>query len=37
MIRKLLCWFGLHDPVISETRFNGWYTITCAYCGRAAG
>lgn len=37
MMRKLLCWLGLHNPVVSKTRFPGWYAIVCAHCGRAAG
>lgn len=38
--QKVLCWFGIHDPVVKE--FAGEYLtikyrIYCRHCGREAG
>lgn len=46
MIRKLLCWLGLHDPRVKETIRGSRpgerpglyhsYRIFCAHCGKEA-
>lgn len=42
MIKKILCWFGLHDPKVVRgmVNFQTWtrpYKIVCRHCGRPAG